>query len=282
MTLQNALIILGALALVIVVGGYAGMQLFYGSIYKFDQTATDPDTSGLPGLREVTFTSEDGAEVSAWIRPPQGNLPVILYFMGNFTSIGPSVGRLAPFLEAGYGLAALVYRGSSGKDGAPGEEVFAGDARALYDQLDTLIDAPVPPDRRIAYGYSLGSGVAVRLAAERDVAAVALEAAYARFCDYFTDRYHGLPFCRVMTRERYDSIDRITRINAPLILFHGEKDDAISIASARRLFDAAAEPKEFHAFADGTHVNLGDKGLYPLALAFFAAHVPAAGSAIKQ
>lgn len=274
MTIQNALIILGLAVLVIFIAAYAGIQLFYGSIYKFDQAADGPAKYGLADMREVTFTAEDGVDVTVWIKPPARQAPVILYFMGNFTSIGPSVGRLKPFLDQGYGLAALVYRGSSGKGGTPSEENFAADARALYDQLDSLMNAPVPPERRIAHGYSLGSGVAVRLAAERKLAALALEAGYARFCDYFTDRYHGLPFCRLMTRERYDSIDRIADINTPLVLFHGEQDDAISIASARRLFETAKEPKEFHAYPEGTHVNLGEKGLVEAALDFYHAQVP--------
>ncbi|MAL79320.1 MAG: hypothetical protein CMN55_09445 [Sneathiella sp.] len=273
MTIQNGLIILGAVILLLIIAGYGALHLFYGSIYRFDQTADGPEKYNLDGVREVTFASEDGQRVAAWIKPPTGNAPVILYFMGNFTSIGPSVGRLAPFLDQGYGLAALVYRGSSGQDGTPSEENFAADARALYDQLDALMGTPVPSQSRIAHGYSLGSGIAVRLATERQIAALTLEAAYARFCDYFTDRYYGLPFCCLMTRERYDSMDRIARINAPLIQFHGEQDSAISMASGERLFEAAVQPKEFHAYPQGTHVNLGEAGLYRDAVAFYRTHV---------
>ena len=224
----------------------------------------------------MTFSSEDGTEITAWIKPPEGEAPVILYFMGNFTSIGPSVGRLRPFLDKGFGIAALVYRGSSGKSGTPSEEAFTADALALYDQLDQVMEVETPKSRRIVHGYSLGTGVAVQLAAGRPIAALTLEAAYARFCDYFTDKYHGLPFCRLMSRERYDSIDRIEAINAPLLMLHGEQDDAIRMNTARRLFEAAAEPKSFRTYMDGTHVNLAEQGLIEDSLAFYKAHVPGA------
>ena len=274
MSLQNGLILLAVLIALIIIAGFVGMNFFYGSIYRFGQTAETPGDFNLDGVREVTFPSEDGTEIAAWIKPPKGEAPVILYFMGNFTSIGPSVGRLKPFLDKGFGLAALVYRGSSGKGGAPSEEAFAADARALYDQLDKLMDEEIPPNRRVGHGYSLGSGIAVRLAAERPIAALTLEAAYARFCDYFTDAYHGLPFCRLMSRERYDSIDRITEINAPLLMLHGEKDDAIRMPTARRLFEAATEPKSFRTYMEGTHVNLAEQGLIEDSLTFYKAHVP--------
>lgn len=274
MSIQNGLILLGVLITLVVVAGFIGMRLFYGSIYKFEQATGGPESYNLDGVRDVTFTSEDGAEISAWIKPPEGDAPVILYFMGNFTSIGPSVGRLNPFLDRGFGIAALVYRGSSGKGGTPSEEAFAADARALYDQLDKLIETEIPENKRIVHGYSLGTGVAVRLAAERPIAALTLEAAFARFCDYFTDAYHGLPFCRLMSRERYDSIDRIKTINAPLLMLHGEQDETIRMTTARRLFDGAADPKSFRTYADGTHTNLADHGLIEDSLTFYKAHVP--------
>lgn len=274
MSFQNGLILIGGLIVLAVIGGFVGMHFFYKSIYQFGQSTDGPENYGLEGVQEVTFPSEDGTEIAAWIKPPQGKAPVILYFMGNFTSIGPSVSRLKPFLEKGYGVAALVYRGSSGKTGTPSEEAFAADARALYDQLDILMKVEIPETRRIAHGYSLGTGISVRLAAERPVAALTLEAAYARFCDYFTDKYYGLPFCRLMTQERYDSIDRIGAVKAPILTLHGEQDDAIRITSARRLFDAANEPKQFRTYTDGTHVNLADQGLIEDSLAFYRVHVP--------
>ncbi len=276
MSLQNSFFIAGVLIALTVALGFFGMHLFYGKIYRFNQGMEQPGDFELDGVRDVTLTSEDGSEIAAWIKPPLEGAPVILYFMGNFTSIGPSINRLKPFLDKGFGVAALVYRGSSGKDGTPSEEAFAADARALYDQLDKVMEREIPENRRLVHGYSLGSGIAARLAAERPVAALTLEASFARFCDYFTDRYYGLPFCRLMTRERYDSIERIAQINTPLLMLHGEQDDAVRIPSAQRLFDAATEPKMFKIYPDGTHTNLTDQGLVEDSLAFYRAHLPGA------
>ena len=64
-----------------------------------------------------------------------------------------------------------------------------------------------------------------------------------------------------MHKERYDSIDRINEIKAPLLMLHGEQDTAIDIRFGKRLFDAAREPKKFVPINNGTHVNLREHGL---------------------
>ncbi len=261
MSVQNILILLGALLVLGLAGTYIAFHIFYNSIYQFHQTVKTPEEVGLEGVKVVEFTSEDGEKVAAWVKAPEAGKPVIFYFMGNWSSIGSSAERFKTFVDDGYGVAALVYRRSSGMGGTPSEENFAADARALYDQYNDLAETDVAANRRFPFGYSLGSGVAARLAADREVGGLILAAAFGRFCDYFTDRYRGLPFCYVMWKERFDSIDRIADINAPFLLVHGEKDIAIRVASADRLFQAAVEPKRYVRYQDGTHLNLYKLGL---------------------
>ncbi|MFV0473265.1 MAG: alpha/beta hydrolase, partial [Pikeienuella sp.] len=177
---------------------------------------------------------------------------------------------LLPLMEAGYGLAMMEYRGSGATKGPPGETRFAADARALYDQLDQLTAAPAAAEARILHGFSLGSGVAVRLAAERRFAAVMLEASYPRLCRYFERRNHGLPLCALMWRERYDAIDRIAAIDAPKLFIHGAQDQALPLPWAEELFAAAGEPKRMEALSGGGHADLAAHGLFPAIFAFLA------------
>jgi fermentation-respiration switch protein FrsA (DUF1100 family) len=261
MSVQNILIVFGILVVLGLAGTYIAFHIFYNSIYQFHQTVKTPEEIGFDGVKVVEFVSEDGENVAAWVKAPDPGKPVVFYFMGNWSAIGPAAERLKTFTEDGYGLAALVYRRSSGMGGTPSEENFAADARALYDQYNDLAETDVPATMRFSYGYSLGSGVAARLAEDREVGGLILAAAFGRFCDYFTGRYRGLPFCYFMWKERYDSIDRIAKINAPFLLVHGEKDIAINVSSADRLFKAAIEPKRYVRYQDGTHLNLHALGL---------------------
>lgn len=274
MSFSKVMIVIGGLLVaagcVYLLSGF----VFYRAIYHFDQNTETPVQLGLTGVGVAHITSEDGAPIDVWIKRPEKDAPVIFYFMGSGGSIGQSVERISPFLDKGLGVAALVYRGSSGAGGTPSEDAFAADARAVYDQLDAMMGEDIPPARRVVHGYSLGTGVATHLAADRAVAALVLEAAYPRFCRYFTDRFFNLPFCYIMYRERYDSIDRIANINAALLMLHGEKDTTLNIDSARELFAAAKEPKRFIAYKDGTHVNLGRSGLVADTLVFYGQVVP--------
>lgn len=229
-------------------------------IYAFDRTQHAPADVGLAQLRHVRFRSEDGVEVSAWIKEPAAGQPMLLSFFGGFTCIGAAAPRLAPLLQRGFGLAILVYRGSSGEDGEPSEANFARDARALYDQLDTLLSTAIPADQRVLHGLSLGSSVASGLAGERAVAGLALEGTFDRCCRWFSGRAFGLPMCWLMWRERHDVVDKLAGNRTPKLFLHGERDTSVPIAWARALFDACAGEKEFVAFPEGAHHDLFNHG----------------------
>jgi uncharacterized protein len=247
------------LALIVLFGGVWVFQTY--GIYRLDQTSEMPEAFGLTGVDVVSFTSEDGSPAQAWLAIPSPGKPILFSFYGNFAGIGPSMQRLAPLMTDGIGVVMLQYRGGGGTAGHPSEAAFARDARALYDQLDTLAKQTIPQNRRVLHGFSLGSGVAVRLASERPFAALVLEAAIPRLCQYFQRRYHGLPLCHLMWAERYDSIDRIGAITVPMLFVHGAKDQDIPLLWGQQLYDAAIAPKQFLALPNGAHTDLAQHGL---------------------
>jgi uncharacterized protein len=232
-------------------------------IYRFDQSLQSPEAFGLGHVQVVAFTSEDGAPAQAWLSLPAPGRPVIFSFHGNFAGIGPSMQRLSPLIADGTGIVMLQYRGAGGTAGRASEENFARDVRALYDQLDVLAGQTIPPNRRVLHGFSLGTGVAVRLASERPVGAMVLEASMPRLCLYFQRRYHGFPLCRLMWAERYDSIDRIGTITAPMLFVHGIKDSDVPLIWGRQLYDAVTAPKQFVELPEAGHADLAKHGLMP-------------------
>lgn len=240
-------------------GGVWAFQAY--GIYRFDKTQQTPAAFGLITTRVVTFLSEDGTPLQAWVAAPRPGQPIILSFYGNFSAIGPSMQRLAPLMADGTGLAILQYRGAGGTAGWPSEEGFARDARAFYDQLDHLIGHPIAPNRRVLHGFSLGVGVGSRLAAERTFGAVVLEAGFPRACRYYEKRNLGFPFCALMWAERFDIIDRIDKITAPKLFVHGVEDRSVPLFWGQQLFSAAVAPKSFVALPDGGHADLARHGL---------------------
>ena len=249
------------LAVTLLLGLLWAFQTF--GIYRFDQSRQSAEAFGLGEVQVVTFTSEDGAPVQAWLALPTSGHPILFSFHGNFAGIGASMQRLSPLIADGAGIVLLQYRGEGGTAGRASEENFARDARALYDQLDVLAGQTIPQNRRVLHGFSLGAGVAIRLASERPVAGVVLEASIPRLCLYFQRRYYGFPLCRLMWAERYDSINRIGMITAPMLFVHGSKDSDVPLTWGRQLHDAATAPKQFVELPEAGHADLAKHGLIP-------------------
>lgn len=152
--------------------------------------------SGAADMAEVSFVTEDGLELFAWYAAPKDAAkPTIMLFHGNAGSLGGRAFKARVFLDQGYGVMLVEYRGYSGNPGSPTEQGLYADGRAalayLYAQGHGLKNI-------VLYGESLGTGVVTALAAEiaRDgqgVAAVLLEAPYTSTVDAGAAHY---PFYR--------------------------------------------------------------------------------------
>ena len=148
-------------------------------------------------------------------------MPTILYFHGNAGEIGDRPLRFNYYHSRGFGVAYLSYRGYGGSSGSPSEAGLITDATAAY---DWLIAKGVEPSRIAVLGESLGSGVAVQLAAKREVGAVALEAPYTSTVDVAANIYWWLPVHALM-KDQFKSMDFISAVVAPLLIIHGDQDD---------------------------------------------------------
>jgi len=227
-----------------------------------------PAASGLAEMRVVTLATEDGLTLRSWYAPPAADAPAVLYLCGNAGHIGYRAFKARPLLDAGFGVLLVSYRGFGGNPGRPTEDGLKADARAA---LDFLAGEGFMPGRVVLYGESLGTGVAVGLAAEQaattPVAAVVLETPYTSIADVAARHYPFVP-ARWLVKDRFDALSRIGAIRAPLLVFHAEDDRIIPVDLARRLFDAAAEPKEARWFARGGHEGLFDAGADRLVVDF--------------
>jgi fermentation-respiration switch protein FrsA (DUF1100 family) len=185
-------------------------------------------------------------------------------FPGNGGSLRGERYRLKHFKDAQMGALMVGYRGYSGNDGTPTEEGLYADARAALDWLER---GGVANTSIVLYGISLGTGVATKMAAEREFAALVLEAPYTSTVDVAAFRFPIVPVGWLM-EDRFESLGRIRTITEPLLVMHGDRDYTIPQRFGRRLFEAANEPKQaFWAHGLG-HSDLFDNGGFDTALAF--------------
>ena len=228
----------------------------------------------VPQMDEVHFTTEDGVNLFAWSQPPSvAGKPWVVMFHGNAGTIGGRGYKARIFLNAGYGVMMVEYRGYGGNEGNPTEDGLYADARAGLAYLKTH---GVSGKQVVLYGESLGTGVAVAAAHEaaqkgEAVAAVLLEAPFTSIVDVAASHYPFLPVSLVL-RDRYNSMSRIKAINAPLFVVHGDQDWTVPQKLGRKLYAAANDPKQSLWMDGAGHNDLYDFDLGPALLGFLKAY----------
>jgi hypothetical protein len=231
-------------------------------------TAADARAAGYMPLR---LESHDGLTLTHWYRPGPPGAPLVVAFHGNAGTVADRVPKLAHVPRAGHGLLLVEYRGYGGNPGAPSEESLLADGRAVLDAMRARVGGDTPI---VLYGESLGTGVAVGVAATRAVAAVVLDAPFTSIAEVAQRHYWYMP-AKWLIRDPFRSIDRIDRIDAPLLVMHGERDHIVPFRFGRQVFAAANEPKTFWSSAEARHIDLMDHGGDRVMLDFLARHVGA-------
>jgi fermentation-respiration switch protein FrsA (DUF1100 family) len=237
--------------------------------YFPERVRTPPAAAGLPAAQEIVLDTADGERVIIWHVPPRGEKPVVLYFHGNGGSLAWRVERFRALTADGTGLVALSYRGYGGSSGQPTETGLIADALAAY----AFAAARYPASRIALWGESLGSGVAVALAAEKPVARVVLESPFSSVADIAARIYWFLPV-RSLIKDPFRSDLRIGKVTAPVLVLHGERDTVVPIALGEQLYALIVAPKRFVRFPGAGHNDLGAHGALAVAREFLDAGLP--------
>ncbi len=227
-----------------------------------------PVAAGVPEMTVVDLPTADGLRLTAWYAPPwRSEAPVVAYYHGNGGNIAMRAFKARLLLDAGYGVLLVEYRGFGGNPGIPNEQGLYDDGRAA---LAWLREQDIAHERIVVYGESLGSGVAVQMAVEQPAAAVILEAPFTSVVDVAAGIYPLIPV-RLLMRDRYDNLAKIERLQAPMLLIHGQRDDVVPFRMGERLYEAAPDPKQalFLPYAD--HGDLYDWGAGQGVVDFLAA-----------
>ena len=254
--------------LIIVLIGYGGLLLlvYLGqrALQYFPERArTPPAAAGLPEAEEVVLDSSGGARVIVWHIPPRGEKPVVLYFHGNGGSLRGRVDRFRALAADGTGLIALSYRGYGGSSGRPTEKGLIDDALAAY----AFAAARYPASRLALWGESLGTGVAVALAAQKPVGRIVLESPFTSIADIAAQIYWFFPV-RLLIKDSFRSDLLIGTVTAPFLILHGDKDSIVPIALGDQLYKLITAPKRFVRFPGAGHNELAAYGALEAAKQF--------------
>ena len=260
---------IAGLAVAVYLGSVAWLKiseddLVYGvatsrqNVLAFDTSIFAPGTLRTSdGLRLQTVT----------LAPPAGRTDPywVLFFHGNASSIQtPDVqDKLRKLRDLGYGVFAFDYRGFGASEGTPSEAGLYEDGMTAYRRLAE--EHRFQPGRLLLFGWSLGSAVAVEVATRVRVAGLVLDGAFTSMPDAGQAHYPWMPV-RLLARNRFASIEKIDRVNVPVLFIHSVGDTFVPYEQGRALFEKAREPKHWLEVSDG-HINAGFTDLRTLGLA---------------
>lgn len=206
----------------------------------------------------ATFPDEPQRLALWWLPHADKTAPTLLYFHGTFRNLPQNLHKIEALRSAGFAVLAVDYRGwGLSTSITPSEQTIVQDANLAWAELQRREPRAA---QRVIYGHSMGSGVAVeiasRLRAQGDYGGLILESALSSFADVAYEFGFFARFLARFTNERFASIDKIARVQAPLLMIHGSQDTTIPIRVGEKLFAAANPPKQWLSIAGGGHSNL--------------------------
>ncbi len=237
-----------------------GMTIFQRRLQYFpDRRLVDPAQAGMNGVEDLRLTTNDGETLVAWYAPAKDGHPLILYFHGNGGAMVDRIPRFRALTASGYGLLAISYRGYGGSTGSPTQKGLMEDGETGY--LEARARG-YDGDRIVLMGESLGTGVAIALAATHEAAALVLDSPFSSAVEVAAAHYPIFPVNWLMF-DRFRSDLAIGDVHIPILVLHGDEDDVVPISLARRLFELANEPKTFMLVSGGKHLVLGLAEVFP-------------------
>ena len=246
MSLPRAIILL--LAANFILCGCGTGAFFYHPSEKLRET---PRASKLI-WSEFYVPSTDGNKLHAWLLQGDTSVPAVgtvLHFHGNGGNISYQYKAVVPLVKAGYQAIVFDYQGYGQSEGKAKQERVLDDALAMIDH--TLTMPQMEGTKLILFGQSLGGHLAVVAASQRNgqYHALAIEGAFTGHKKIAAEIGRGMLIPRFFTRmivpSRYNAVDSIAKVEAPVLIIHSSNDEVIPFWMGEELFAQANEPKTF-------------------------------------
>jgi uncharacterized protein len=259
--------------------------VLYGLLRFFEHRMTyvpsrthdaDPGELSLK-FEDITLTTADHVRLHAWFFPANTNSPrrglVFLVAHGNGGNISHRLGLAAALLRTGANVLLFDYRGYGRSDGVPGERGTYRDAEAA---LAWLRERGFNSTDVIAYGESLGGGVATELATRHPLAGLVVQSSFTSTPDLGKELFPWLPV-HALAHYRYETLRKLPKVKTPLLVLHSRADSIIPFPHGERNFAAANEPKLFVELAGDHNDPIEGEEVFTAGLERFLGLVEAAG-----
>ena len=244
------------IGVVVVVGVVVLAWMFQRTLIYFPfGDVPGPRDVGLARAEVVSFPTADGLTLRGWFVPSAGSPPpyTVLVFNGNAGNRAYRAPLATALQQQGLQVLLFDYRGYGGSEGKPTEVGLRADAQAAHSYLLGRDDVDV--SRLVYFGESLGTALAIALAAEHPPAGMILRSPFPSLVEVGQTHYPFLPV-RLLLQDRFAAIDDIRHVSCPLLVLAGDRDRIIPLGLSRRLYDVATTAKELVIVAGADHNDI--------------------------
>jgi len=196
-----------------------------------------------------------------WMPQADPNAPTLLYLHGTFRTLFRNYPKIEALRDAGFAVLAVDYRGwGESAPIVPSEKTILADADTAWGEL---VRHQPDPRKRVIFGHSMGGGVAIDLASRKhylsDYAALITESTFTNLPDVAASVGVLGTVASWITRQKFDSVDKIGLVDAPILMMHGQDDNTVPVELGRKLRDAARPGVRWLEVPGGSHSGLHEE-----------------------
>ena len=235
--MKNILIILGIIIFLYVLIGFF-IYIFQGKLLYHPGANNYLDDASLNHKIKKIYIPSD-QKLVAWYFKKNPKYKTLLFFHGNAGKIDNRIYKLNEFSKLNVNYLIFAYRGFSGNEGNPSEKGLYKDSRAVkyWLNLNNVQDSEI-----ILYGESLGTAIAVDLGKEFDFSGIILESPFTSMTELGKKYYPYLPV-KLLLKDKYETIKKLDKINSPILVMHGAKDNIVPFDMGLKVYENANSPK---------------------------------------
>ena len=191
-------------------------------------------------IEKVKITTSDNIDLLGWFHKKDlKNFKTIVYFHGNAGKLENRIYKLNYFNEMDVNFLIISWRGFSGNNGKPSEKGLYEDGKSAITWLKNL---GLLEEDIIIYGESLGTGIATELSQNKKFAGLILETPFTSMIEAAKNFYPYIPV-GLLLKDKYKNDKKISNINIPLLVMHGEADQIVPFWMGKKIYEMANQPK---------------------------------------
>jgi len=197
----------------------------------------------LVKVEKIKVKTEDNIELLSWFHKKNlKKYKTILFLHGNAGTLENRIHKINHFKDMNINFLIVAWRGFSGNEGQPTEKGLYEDGRSAVEWLKTK---GVKEENIVIYGESLGTGIAVEIAQNKNFAGIILESPFTSMVDAGKTKYPYLPV-GLLLKDKYESNKKIKNIKSPILIMHGKVDQIVPFYMGKEIYELANHPKYSH------------------------------------